>query len=317
MSFENFFSKLHDTQQLRELVIDELMSKVNGRMKGSEITILCPFHNDSRPSLGVHIGDAITPGGYHCWSCKAHGGWNSLAAKLGLKMYDFGNRGSGDKKYTLPEKDDPFGILATEIKKPVLTSQKVDKLIGTEELPDGFNWRGLGKRFLESLGAKFFWERSIDMDFLYFPLTMEGVYVGYTLAALKPHKPKYQTFAHTSEVYFLYDFVEPGSPIVCCEGHFDCLRLLSEGIPAIAIFGTTNWSKVKASLLVAKNPKKVVILMDGDAAGYKAAQDIYMDLRAGLNVEIMYLPPPNGDNKIDPGNMSHELVEIVRELLCL
>jgi 5S rRNA maturation endonuclease (ribonuclease M5) len=296
-------------QVLREHVIEHL-SGIGGRIRGPEMLIICPFHDDTNPSLRVHIGNKLTPGSYYCFSCKAHGGWNQLAEKL--KMPPIGNQARTQAKQVMEQ--NPFGLLSDSIKQqPALTDVKIRTLIGTEALPTDFKWRGLGKAFLEKYGAKFYWEREIDMDYLYFPLTMHGMYVGYTIAALRPHKPKYETFADTHKTWFCYDQVRSDEAVVIVEGHHDTLRMQSEGINTLGLFGTTNWSPAKKASLLAKNPKRVIILMDGDEAGYKAAVEIYNDLIQGVEVQIVYLPHvPN--KTLDPGNMPTEWVEYIRGL---
>lgn len=300
-------------QNLREHIISQLLP-MGGKQKGDEIIILCPFHNDSRPSLGIHVGDKVTPGSFHCFSCKAHGGWNKLAEKLSLKKMEILNVGKiKDSSSLLPEKTDPFQILSKFIENgKILVDDKPRNLVGLEDLPDSFSWRGLGKKFLESIGAKYYWQQEIDMDWLYFPLYMNQVYVGYTTAALKPHEPKYMTYTDTHSCCFLYDLVPNNETIVLVEGHYDSLRLYAEGIYAIAIFGTSNWSAVKTQLLAAKNPKKVIIAMDGDDAGYKATEEIFNDLKYGFNVDIFWFPP---GYKLDPGNMPDSYVEALRTYL--
>ena len=41
--------------------------------KGSTIVALCPFHQDSRPSLRLFPADSSGPAHYHCFACNAHG----------------------------------------------------------------------------------------------------------------------------------------------------------------------------------------------------------------------------------------------------
>ena len=304
--------------RLRDHVIAELTA-IGGRIKGDEIIILCAFHQDSRPSLQVHIGHNITPGGFHCFSCGAHGGWNKLAGALRLREFAYAGFGSGIRATATPgkpgEQIDPFELLSRVLQKTeVLTAQSLHQKEGLEPLDKNFTWRGLGKRFLECYGARFFWDREKDVEFLYFPLLMNKDYVGYTVAAITPgFKPKYRTFADTHRVFFLYDHVPNNGPVYLVEGHYDALRLQADGLPAMALFGTQNWSPTKRAFLAAKNPTKVIILMDGDDAGYKATETIFNDLRAGFNV-IPYTLPNQPDNPIDPGNMSDWLVEEVRKL---
>ena len=57
----------------------------------------------------------------------------------------------------------------------------------------------------------------------------------------------------------------------------------------------------------------VHVLMDGDQSGYDAAARIYMDLRAGCDVKVHFLPNVP-DNPVDPGNMPKDWVEYIRQI---
>lgn len=303
-------SLLHDAA-VREFVIQQLTS-IGGIHKGDEILLVCCFHNDSNPSLRVHVGHKIFPGSYHCFACKASGNWNSLARKLNLPILQFGSGSSlPTDKSDIAKKliENPFAVLSNELSRsPVLTTTEPQVFHGHEPLPRNFSWRGYGRAFYEHLGGRYVWDKKTSNDFLYFPLNMSGVYKGYTLCALTPgFEPKYQTLAPTHEIFFLYDCVPNDSNIFLVEGHFDALRMHAEGFNALGIFGTSNWSQQKKARLLAKNPRNVFILMDGDDAGYRAAQEIFTDLRSGTIPKIVYLP--NDGNKTDPGNMNQEWVD--------
>jgi len=298
--------------KLREIVINEL-SRVQHKLRGEEVLIICPFHQDSTPSCGVHIGFAVTPGVFHCFSCGASGSWNKLAQKLNLRQVDY----QVDTKIT--PLDDPFRILHSEISKTkTLVDSTAHVLQGIEDLPSDFEWRGLRSDFYQKLGGRFYWEHNktndFEMDWLYFPLTINKQYVGYTVCALKPNKPKYKTFADTSKVFFLYDQIEDGGNIVVCEGHYDALRLLSFGIPAMCIFGVENWSPIKKALLLAKSPKKVFILMDGDEAGHRCAHKVYSDIKTCVETELLLLPITA--DKLDPGNMPEDYIIALKRKMC-
>lgn len=307
-------NKILYEEGLRQHVIDNLVA-IGGIPKNDEIYILCAFHNDHNPSLGVHIGFNVPPGTFHCWSCKASGGWNKLAHALSLPTYGAPSPGSANS-----DRIDPFEIMARSYRAGGTIKDDCPEILrGLEPLPRGFRWRQFGGNFLEKCGAKYYWQKETknnpEMEWLYFPLTMNAAYRGYTLAALRPHKPKYMTFADTQKVLFLYDWVPVGSPFVLVEGHADALRLLAEGIPSMAIFGTANWGDIKREYVKAKMPSKVLVLFDGDEAGKTAAQKVFMDLRSGTNVDIFYLPDTGTSEKMDPGNMPVEFVTEVQQRL--
>lgn len=297
---------------LRTHVIEQLTS-VGGLQKGSEIQILCPFHNDRRPSLNVHVGFKITPGSYHCFACNARGDWNALAQALRLKKvhYETAPLVKQGKIYDDPE--DPFQLLAQELEaNPIFQEEKIRSLKGLEPIPEEFTWRGYDAEFYKSLGASYYWTEKIE--YLYFPLTTYGEHKGYTLIAAHTAEEryvKYQIFAEAKKVFFLYDLLPPREPIVITEGHFDAIRLIAEGFCATAILGVNNWSEFKRQLLIAKCPPIIIIALDGDQAGYDASVKIFKDLRDGSEVDIYYLPPQ--EPKLDPGNMPQKYLNELRE----
>lgn len=293
---------------LRQHVISQL-TPIGGIVKGEEIQILCPFHSDHTPSLNVHIGHKITPGSYHCFACQAKGGWNRLAAALRLVKIDNNTTTtslSGDS-------EDPFRLLAEKLKQnPILKKETYRTLMGTEPLPDSFNWRGYDQDFYTNLGGSYFW--TPETEYLYFPLTVYGEYKGYTLIATQTTSTnfnKYQIFAEAKKVFFLFDQLPENETIILTEGHFDAMRLIAEGFNATAILGVNNWSEHKRELLVSKRPRKILIALDGDEAGYAASVKIFEDLCGGMEVDIFYLPPQNPS--LDPGNMPPEQIKLLRE----
>lgn len=53
----------------RSRVSDVISKRLRVERKGREFISLCPFHNDSKPSLTIND----EKGFYHCFACGAHG----------------------------------------------------------------------------------------------------------------------------------------------------------------------------------------------------------------------------------------------------
>lgn len=297
--------------KLRILVVDSLIP-IGGKQRGDHIVITCPWHNETKPSLHVNIGHSVPPGVFNCFGCKAKGSWNVLAKALKLPLFE----GEDAKTNTTTDSSNESKRIYEEIKAQIAATQVEYPILRTSELSDDFVWRGFTKKFYEKLGGRFYWNRKYDKTYLYFPLHMNRTYMGYTLCSLDGKDVKYQIFSDSSKVFFLYDHIPYGSPIVLVEGHFDALRLYAEGFYPLGIFGTQNWSEIKVNYLIAKAPPKIVILFDGDKPGYDAAIKVFKDLRIGFNVDIFYLPiSEDSKNKIDPGNMSDQFLWSLREKL--
>lgn len=302
-------------QELRQLVISELMA-LGYKPKGQSIVIHCPYHNDKHPSCHVHIGNKFEPGFHKCFSCGGRGGWNDLARIFQMNNYDYkeGNK-NNFKTEKKQESNDPFKMFENYLSaKPILVDDIPRMKEGLESLPSDFEWRGVPKATWDKLGASLYWSRNEDIEFLHLPITRNGEYMGYTLCALEKrqnNKPKYEIYANTSKNFLLFDQLRSNEPVILCEGHFDAIRLYHYGYNALCVFGVENWSTFKRTLLYSKVPTKVIILFDGDDAGYRAAQKIYPELAPGVDTDIMYLPLLNPP--IDPGNMGNEYFELLNQ----
>jgi len=68
-----------DRYDISELLIKVPLEEVVKRLgieterRGSLTRALCPFHQDSRPSLNLYQADSTSPAHYHCFACGAHG----------------------------------------------------------------------------------------------------------------------------------------------------------------------------------------------------------------------------------------------------
>ena len=262
--------------------------------------------------LEVEIDHSYNAYGISVHNCGASGSWNKLADSLNLVPYE------REKLSEIKEKDNIFRLMS----KTLLTmkdklEETPDTLQGTEDIPPGYTWRNYDKAFLDHFKAKLWWDRNRDLNYLYFPLTMNSQYVGYTLCNLNRDRSsiKYLLFTDAKKTFFLYDYIPSQCPIVLVEGHTDALRLFRSGIPALALFGVENWGALKKSFLMAKMPKKVWIMMDGDEPGHRAAQKIFMDLRGGCDVDLITLPIQNP--KMDPDSIPQEWVEEIKSKIDL
>jgi hypothetical protein len=303
--------------KLRQIVVESLTG-MGGKMRNDEILIRCPFHDDRRPSLYVHVGHKLIPGTYHCFVCNSKGMWTALAKKLGLDVehIEILKKESESNKII-----NPFSIFKENLKEMELAASQTNSIEeprGLESLEDEFTWRGLNKKTLEKVEARLLWQKKSASYWLYLPLKMNKKLEGYTLCALKkePNAPKYLLFGEAGKILFPFDAVENNKNICLVEGHYDALRLVSLGINAMCIFGVNNWSESKKSSLLSKSPKKIYILMDGDDPGRAAALKIYNELKFGTPVEIVNLPdPPQETERYDPGNMPIEWIDSLRRHL--
>jgi 5S rRNA maturation endonuclease (ribonuclease M5) len=240
--------KMNSTQEL----LDEI-SLIPGSKKilSNSIQIVCPFHADKNPSLGIYIStDGKLPvGSFHCFGCGTKGQWNKLADKLGLKHFDVTKvvrtHSSIQVKKLLPDKIvEPFGIKYNN------------------------DWRGISQKTLSLVDAMLSFDEQSQMSVIWFPIRINGELLGSVKAQIIKRKVSYISQGNVLEYgLFPYDvcreLIKKYRTLFIVEGARDALRLIDNGIPAIAILGTSMISTTKIRLL-SKLDAKFVVMMDGD-----------------------------------------------------
>lgn len=283
---------------VKDLIIDELMRLPKKRVMRSNIAICCPFHDDKSPSFYINTDETNrnVPLGYgHCFSesCpKKSANWNEIAEKLGLKTIKVRKSdGKFNEEYVRPINDNMRNSL---LGKTTLTMESIEKEFHCNlALPIEKDdvWRNMPGNLLRKIGCTVAVDK-FDNKCLIIPVWVEGDLVGAVKAMwTKPESKKLLSYVNLRGEWirekglFPYDYVEKMIKkrgldyVVLVEGQRDALRLITLGIPALAILGTKNWSKQKRNLVLSLPVDKVVVMMDADAAGIAASNTVMKDLK--------------------------------------
>jgi len=322
--------------QTRDFILSEL--KRIGRkykVEKDNASITCPYHRPGQnsfynSSLSINLKehyyrDKIVPVGFfRCWSCKIAGVWNRLVSDKKLDVKPISDQ-------ITPE--DPlldFDILEDEDK--IYTRPPSFFLSEWEG-----SWRGIPEDLLKNIGClKWFdydgvkessyggkYDRGGE-DRLWIPVSMWNREIGYIGALLrkrtkkeirfkKPVKYRNSNGEWASEALFPFDLLEDDQPIVLVEGPYDALRLINEGIPALSILGTQNWTETKRTALLQK-ASKVILCMDGDRSGRECARYIEDDIEDYIDIK-KYNIPLKRKKSLDPGNMPMRYIEELGEMI--
>lgn len=284
------------------------LSKVRGPQRENRryVNIVCPFHDDKNPSLGVRISHPTTHsaiGSIHCFGCKTSGDWNKLAEKLGLEQLPKDIANAEDEFV-----DDTGEILDELLGTPAATVQ--DLLRGLDPPLRAFKpwpvfneWRGFSGDFLKTFNAQEVLRsgRKAGTTFtqLLLPVSVEGHLVGGVLCSLEKRKntPSYRNTAGSwsrDSGLFPYDqclpIIRRKGYVILVEGPRDALKLLRDGIPAMCILGVSSFTAKKALLVAATGADLVVLLGDGDEAGRTFNEHAYSELADLIPVQIIKLP---------------------------
>ncbi len=139
---------------LARIPLDEVIERLGmvATRRGATVQALCPFHQDTRPSLNLYPADGATTAHYHCFACGAHGNAIDLVKKVqGLEF--------------LPAVQwlaQQFGI-----KSPTRLSKQRANTASASELARKFAVRTYDERHDDQRFTAWCAEREFNRDFLY------------------------------------------------------------------------------------------------------------------------------------------------------
>jgi 5S rRNA maturation endonuclease (ribonuclease M5) len=307
----------------RELILEEIQSLPGPKkVNGVSVMVRCVFHQDKTPSLGIFTGNngKIPLGFFSCFGCGAKGPWNKLARKAGLRrIKEWSN-------YTESAKD----LLDTTLSKKLLgvdttTVQEVLKSFGDvadQPWPKQLDWRGYSGKLISKLGGRLIDDAYNDMC-LFLPVSVNKKIVGGIKATMtkKKGRPSYinskgdwtQTkglfpYDHVKRMIYKNDL----DYVILVEGPRDALRLVVAGLPALCVLGSRNFSVLKSLLVTSLDIETCYVLTDNDDGGDLMAENVVPLMKKRLTTKRIKLPK---GGKIDPGNMSEELLEKVKKIV--
>lgn len=287
---------------------------------GDNAKILCPFHDDRNPSLNialVNIPGRVSAGGFKCWSCSAHGGWNKLAEKLGLPQW------SKEKQEYDP--DNFFlGLSEDQARLEQRMARMFYKKPPTEGPWEG-PWRELSGAFLRSMGAESYWDKRAEEYRIYLPLKdINQKVVGHILARGDnsdiPSQYKYinSPACPTDKHWFCLNLEVKPKVVVITEGPYDTLRFRSFRIPAIGVLGVNQLTETKIMQILAKGCNRVILSLDADPAGVAALPN-YVSKFENAGFDVINFDLSNykqkEEDKIDPGNCPLVAIEDLKAYL--
>ena len=297
-------------------------------LSGSDFRIQCPYHEgDANPSLGVNVSLAsgVPVGTFHCFGCGESGGWNKLAAKLGLER--IANAGG------LEEHTDGY-VEYQEAMEGRLLGGHGDPMPRNGISFQGDAWRGVSGDTVRLAGGKSAMDWKEKEVCLWLPVLDGGKACMAVQCRMEParNKPSYRMHDPNrikNKPWYGYDMaasmLEQGSPraVFLVEGARDALRLVDEGLPALALLGTRQWNRRKRDMLSAlcsEHSARPVAMMDSDEAGAKAQKEIRRDLSGRidgvLEVRLDVLARKEGMRSMDPADMPKRIVKAVKKAAC-
>ena len=318
---------------------------INYEKRGPQLRALCPFHEDSNPSLSITLeaqGEA-KENTWHCFGCKESGSIIDFAARMtggtlreGAELVaQISSCGLAPSRATKPRKaktprsaakpSQPRGTPPPAEKSreraPVasetasLTNPPLKFTLPLEHDHPYIAERvppGLALRF--GLGVCLENSRSMMAGRCCVPIhNADGDLIAYAGRYLgtDPGQPKWlmPKGFEKAQVLFNAHRVAGAGSVVLVEGFFDAIRLHGLGIPAVALMGTAI-SAAQVALLREIGVRRAVVLMDSDAEGRAVVADLVAALAEAVFVRAVTLPEGT-----DPASVEeHVLLDMLAHL---
>jgi hypothetical protein len=304
-----------------DAAIQQLLQQLHAEPSdvGEKWRILCPYpdHHDTDPSF--YFNRRI--GAFKCFGCGRGGGLKKLAQDLGLT---YQNEESTDLQR---DEADPFYFIHQDMVAADDSDDRATFSGGRGEqcgdevtpppllrpFPDGVSWRHLPSQLLQAVDAKLWfddWTTGCEIDRVWFPVMMNQRLAGWfgRVKSRREHQqhlnckkiPKYRNNKRqaTHQLLFPFDYVYRHfrhRAVVLVEGQVDALTLIHAGIPALAIFGTKNWSEFKRTLLISAGFRQLIVAMDGDESGQQLQRTLVPQLKPDFKVVVDFTVPHGYD----------------------
>ena len=290
-------------------IVDVVEKYVPLKRSGANFVGVCPFHDDSHPSMSVSSKLGI----FHCFSCKAGGNaikfiqdyekisFPEAVEKL-AGMYNFALQYTGAKVQERSEEKKVLGILNAYYQSCLYQNFAAVKYLHERGLSDqsirkfGLGYAGASAQTIRVLqneeippqdalnaGAVKQNERGLYASFIEritFPIyNHASKLVGFGGRTISDNPAKYVNSPQCalfdkSKIFYAFDLAKKSAiakkTLIITEGYMDVIMLHQAGIDnAVAVLGT---ALTPAHLpLIKRAELNVVLSFDGDAAGVNAA----------------------------------------------
>ena len=310
-------------------IVDIIGRRVQLNQKGNNFWGICPFHDDTNPSMAVNQDKQF----YYCFVCNAKG--NAINF-----LRDFENLDFVDAVESIAS---AVGLEVPKTHQTVDTTQALNINTRTAKVYEEQLKSSKGKRAIEYLKsrsisgevAKFFnigysldeWEglfQILSKEYekndltdsglfsekmkdrfrgrLMFPIrNIKGDHIAFGGRIIDEGEPKYlnspetKTFSKSKELYGLYEARKLNSPLqslFVVEGYMDVIALHQNGVTnAVASLGTAITGLHISKMM--RYCKNIYVAFDGDLAGRKAAwravENGLSILREDINISFIFL----------------------------
>lgn len=287
------------------------------RRHGDQLQGCCPIHRGHRDdSFRAHLTKNI----FQCFACHARGNVLDFVAAMeqcsireaAFRLQQrFGVRApgpplypaaAGGQKGELVRKEEGsnlplrFALTGVEPNHPYLVQRGIDPATAAE------------------FGVGLYRGPGLMSGRIVIPIrNLRGQLVAYAGRALDDLPPKYKLptgFRKALELFNLQRAIAAGAQtVIVVEGYFDCMRVHQAGFPRVVALMGCSLSTAQESALL-HHFERIVLMLDGDAAGRAASEVINARLSGWRSVQVVRVPDGSQPDQLPCSTIRQLLDEV-------
>jgi len=304
----------------------QVLAHYNVKLSGSgkELHGRCPIHKGEGDSFHANTDKNV----FHCFSCQAKGNVLELVAAMekcsvrdaALKLKSwFGI--TADRQKPSPAGTPPEPETASQLAGEETAGDRQEpnkplgfRLKGIDYRHGYLAERGVDPETAEYFGVGYFSGKGSMAGRVVIPIEDEkGELVAYAGRSIDGSEPKYKLpagFRKSQVLFNLPRALEEDSTgaVVLVEGFFDCIKVTQAEHVCVSLMGCSMSDDQEAQL--AAHFRQVVVMLDGDEAGRKAAREIAGRLANRLWVRMVNLPDGQQPDQLSTEDLQRLLAKV-------
>jgi DNA primase len=268
------------------------LRRLHGQLQGR-----CPIHGGERQDS---FRASLSKNAFQCFSCQAQGSVMDFVSAMekcplrqaALKLQEW--FGIGEHS-SLPGALPCPAVIEAELvrKKEWVNSPLRFALTGVDHTHPYMAQRGVDPATAAEFGIGFYSRPGLMSGRVVIPIhNQQGEEVAYAGRAVDGRMPKYKLpggFHKSLELYNLHRAIATGSQtVIVVEGYFDCVRVHQGGLPWVVALMGSSLSPQQETILCERF-ERVILMLDGDAAGRAASRTISTRLIQKCDVTVIAL----------------------------
>ena len=284
------------------VTIEQVLDRYGIKLKrtGNELRGRCPIHQGDGTS-SFHAN--TEKNAFHCFSCQAKGNVLDFVAAIekcsvheaGLKIQQWFHASAtgadGNSAQSVPPRE-PANEKVGDSGGP---NQPLNfRLKAIDHSHPYLTQRGIDPETAEYFGVGYFSGKGSMSGRIVIPIDNEkGELVAYAGRSIDDSQPKYKLPSGFKKSRVLYNLAramddDSSGTVVLVEGFFDCMKVVQAEHVCVALMGCSLSDEQEAQLL--ERFRHVVIMLDGDEAGRRAAVETAARLVRKVWLRVVEIP---------------------------